>query len=68
MVTLEACSIGDFQDSLCHKTFYTHGKTGLIRVSELSKEDVELLIWRTGIYKKIFVSITILNIWKILQC
>ena len=39
------------------QNIYTHGKTGIIRVSELSKEDVELVIWRTGIHKKIFITI-----------
>ena len=53
MATLQACSIGEFEDSLCHKTFHTRGRIGLIEASELPKEEVELLIWRTGIHKNL---------------
>ena len=52
MATLEFCSIGKFQDSQCHKTFHTRGEVGLIQVSELTKEEIELVIWRIGINKK----------------
>ena len=52
MVTLQLCSIGEYQDSVCHKTFHTRGKIGVIQASELSKENIELVIWRTGIHKK----------------
>ena len=50
MVTLQLCSIGEYQDFVCHKTFHTRGKIGLIQASELSKENIELVIWRTGIH------------------
>ena len=52
MVTLQLCSICEYQDSVCHKTFHTRGKIGLMQASELSKENIELVIWRTGIHKK----------------
>ena len=52
MVTLQFCSIGEFQDFVCHKTFHTRGKIGLIQASEFSKENLELVIWRTRIHMK----------------
>ena len=57
MATFQLCSIAGFQDSLCHKIFHTHGILGLIQASELSKEEVELLLWRTGINKNILDTI-----------
>ena len=57
MVTWPPCSIGGFQDSPCHKTFHTRGKIVLIQANELSKEDVELVIWRAGIHMKSFNTI-----------
>ena len=50
MVTLQLCSIGEYQDFVCHETFHTRGKIGLIQANEVSKENIELVIWRTGIY------------------
>ena len=57
MVSLQSCSIGEFQGSLCHKTFYSRGKIGLLQASQLLKEDIELVIWRTGIHMKTFNTI-----------
>ena len=57
MVSLQSCSIGEFHGSLCHKTFYTRGKIGLLQASQLLKEDIELVIWRTGIHMKTFNTI-----------
>ena len=52
MVTLQLSSIGRYQDFVCHKKFHKRGKVGLTQVSELSKENIELVILRTGIHKK----------------
>ena len=59
MATLQACSIGEFEDSLCHKTFHTRGRIGLIQASELSKKDVQLLIWMDLIRKRLPFQILI---------
>ena len=52
MVTLQLSLIGEYQDFVSHKTFHTRGKIGLIQASELSKENIVLVIWRTGIHMK----------------
>ena len=52
MVTLQLRSIGEYQDFVCHKTFHTRGKIGLIQASELSKENIDLVIWRTVFHMK----------------
>ena len=52
MATLQFYSIGKFQDSQCHKTCHKRGKVGLLQVSELTKEEIELVIWRKVINKK----------------
>ena len=62
MVTLQLCSIGEYQDSVCNKTFHTRDKIGLIQASELSMENIELVIWRTGIHKNILNTICIHHI------
>ena len=41
----------EIEGSECHNTLHTHNKIGTSLTSELSKEDFELLIWRTGIIK-----------------
>lgn len=50
-MALSSCSIGEIERSECHKTTYTHGKCELSQITQLSKENVELLVWRTGIRK-----------------
>ena len=47
----QSCSIGKIEGSECHNKVHTHGKIGNSLTSELSKEDFDLLIWRTGIGK-----------------
>ena len=51
-MAFDSYSIGEIEDSACHSTAHTHGKVGMLQIIELSKEDSELLIWRTGIHKK----------------
>ena len=53
----ESCSIGEIEGSECHNIVHTHGKIGILHVIELSKEDLELVIWRTGICKKMLKTI-----------
>ena len=48
MEDLKPCSIGELLHETCHKITYTK-KLGTINVNDLSTEDWELLIWRTGI-------------------
>ena len=43
MVSLHFCSIGEFEDSACHKMVHTHGKIGMLQVTELSRDDRELI-------------------------
>ena len=57
MVSLHFCSIGEFEDSACHKMVHTHGKIGMLQVTELSRDDRELILWRTGIYKRNLMTI-----------
>lgn len=51
-MSLQDCSIGQFEGTVCHKTVHTHGKIGIKNISEIFHGDIELLIWRTGIQKK----------------
>ena len=46
------CSIGKFESSECHELVHTHGKVGLLPFVDLSKEECELIVWRTGIRVK----------------
>ena len=57
MVSLHFCSIGEFEDSACHKMVHTHGKIGMLQVTELSRDDRELILWRTGIHKRNLMTI-----------
>ena len=50
-MSLPSCSVGVVENSECHKMIHTHGKIGILEIIELSKEDIELLVWRTGIRK-----------------
>ena len=49
-MSLPSCSIV-IENSECHKMIHTHGKIGILEIIELSKEDIELLVWGTGIRK-----------------
>ena len=57
MVSLHFCSIGEFEDSACHKMVHTHGKIGMLQVTEHSRDDRELILWRTGIHKRNLMTI-----------
>ena len=50
-MSLSSCSIGEIEISECHSKTHTHGKTGLIPITELSRDDIDLIVWRTGIRK-----------------
>ena len=50
-MALNSCSIGRIEHSKCHEPAYTNGKVGILPINELSKEEVELIVWRTGIRK-----------------
>ena len=50
-MALQSCSIGRIEESVCHNLVHTHGKVGILPILELSKDDFELLVWRTGIRK-----------------
>ena len=50
-MSLQSCSIGKVDESACHITVHTHGKIGLLPIIEISHENIELLVWRTGIRK-----------------
>ena len=50
-MALNSCSFGRIEQSECHKPVYTNGKVGILPIIELSKEEVELIVWRTGIRK-----------------
>ena len=45
MATLEACSIGVFQKSDCHRTECGHYKS-LMMIADLYSDEQELLLWR----------------------
>ena len=50
-MALQSCSIGRIEESVCHNLVHTLGKVGILPILELSKDDFELLVWRTGIRK-----------------
>ena len=50
-MSLQSCSIEKVDKSACHMTVHTHRKTGLLTIIELSHENFELLVWKTGIQK-----------------
>lgn len=45
--SLDACSIGLFLNQDCHKFHYCR-KAGLLKVTDFSEEDKELMQWRCG--------------------
>lgn len=53
-----SCSFGqllsshNLKNSPCHKTWYKK-ESGFLKVSELQKEDLELLMWRSGLKKEV---------------
>ena len=57
MVSLHFCSIGEFEDFACHKMVHTHGKIGMLQVTELLRDDREVILWRTGIHKRNLMTI-----------
>ena len=54
-MSLQSCSIGEIEGSVCH--MHTHGKIGIKSISEISHDDIELLIWRTGIQKNMLNTV-----------
>ena len=56
-MSLHNCSFGEIDESICHTTSYTHGKSALLSITDLSTEDIDLLVWRTGIRKRNFKTI-----------
>ena len=51
-MSLPNCSFGENDESNCHSTIYTHGKSAILLITDLSTEDIDLLVWRTGVRKR----------------
>ena len=62
-MSLPNCSIGEIDEFNCHSTIYTHGKSALLLITDLSTEDIDLLIWRTGVRKRNLKTISSKNIF-----
>ena len=61
-MTLQSCSIGRIEESVCHNLVHTDGKVGILPILELSKDVFEIfLVWRTGIRKNSLKTICLHN-------
>ena len=46
-MSLPNCSFGENDESICHSKIYSHGKSAILLI-----EDIDLLVWRTGVRKR----------------
>ena len=51
-MSLPNCSFGENDESICHSKIYSHGKSAILLITDISIEDIDLLVWRTGVRKR----------------